>query len=200
MDEPRLTRRERQALTRDRLIEVASEELLRCGFRGTSLERVAEAAGFSKGAVYSNFASKEELVLAVLDQRFRHRLDTLRDRLEAAPERVEDRLDTVSTWWAELITEQGWGVLIFELASHSRDKPEIRQQMTQREVAIVDFVAMLIASEAERFDITLAMSARDLATVLVSLGSGLSFSAMLEPSTPVDVMATVARLVLLGHT
>lgn len=200
MDEPRLTRRERQALTRDRLIEVASEELLRCGFRGTSLERVAEAAGFSKGAVYSNFASKEELVLAVLDQRFRHRLDTLRDRLEAAPERVEDRLDTFSTWWAELITEQGWGVLIFELASHSRDKPEIRQQMTQREVAIVDFVAMLIASEAERFDITLAMSARDLATVLVSLGSGLSFSAMLEPSTPVDVMATVARLVLLGHT
>ena len=200
MDEPRLTRRERQALTRDRLIEVASEELLRCGFRGTALERVAEAAGFSKGAVYSNFASKEELVLAVLDQRFRHRLDTLRDRLEAAPERVEDRLDTFSTWWAELITEQGWGVLIFELASHSRDKPEIRQQMTQREVAIVDFVAMLIASEAERFDITLAMSARDLATVLVSLGSGLSFSAMLEPSTPVDVMATVARLVLLGHT
>lgn len=200
MDEPRLTRRERQALTRDRLIEVASEELLRNGFRGTSLERVAEAAGFSKGAVYSNFASKEDLVLAVLDQRFRHRLDTLRDRLDAAPENVEDRLDTFSTWWAELITEQGWGVLIFELASHSRDKPEIRQQMTQREVAIVDFVAMLIASEAERFEITLAMPARDLATVLVSLGSGLSFSAMLEPSTPVDVMATVARLVLLGHT
>lgn len=200
MEEPRLTRRERQALTRDRLIEVASEELLRHGFRGTSLERVAEAAGFSKGAVYSNFASKEDLVLAVLDQRFRHRLDTLRDRLEAAPENVEDRLDTFSTWWAELITEQGWGVLIFELASHSRDKPEIRQQMTQREVAIVDFVAMLIASEAERFDIELAMSARDLATVLVSLGSGLSFSAMLEPSTPVDVMATVARLVLLGRT
>lgn len=200
MEEPRLTRRERQALTRDRLIEVASDELLRSGFRGTSLERVAEAAGFSKGAVYSNFASKEDLVLAVLDQRFRHRLDRLRDRLEAAPETVEDRLSTFSTWWAELVTEQGWGVLIFELASHSRDKPEIRQQMTQREVAIVDFVAMLIAAEAERFDIALAMPARDLATVLVSLGSGLSFSAMLEPSTPVDVMATVARLVLLGHT
>ncbi len=195
-----MTRRERQALTRERLIEVASDELLRAGYRGTSLERVAEAAGYSKGAVYSNFASKEDLVLSVLDDRFRHRLDTLRDRLEAAPEKLEDRLATFNDWWAELVTEQGWGVLIFELASHSRDKPEIRQQMAQREAAIVDFVGMLIAAEAERFEMTLAMPARDLATVLVSLGSGLSFSAMLEPSTPVDVMATVARLVLLGHT
>lgn len=199
MDEPRLTRRERQALTRERLVEVASEELIRCGFRGTSLERVADAAGFSKGAVYSNFASKEELVLAVLDQRFRYRLDTLRDRLGAAPETTEARLDTFSRWWAELVTEQGWGVLIFELASHSRDKPDIRQQMADRERTIVDFVGLLIQSEADRFGLELAMPARDLATVLVSLGSGLSFSAMLEPSTPVDVMAEVARLVLLGH-
>ena len=60
--------------------------------------------------------------------------------------------------------------------------------------AIACGIGFLIAPGA------LAMPARDLATVLVSLGSGLSFSAMLEPSTPVDVMATVARLVLLGHT
>lgn len=198
MEEQRLTRRERQALTRERLIEVASEELIRSGYRGTSLERVADAAGFSKGAVYSNFASKEELVLAVLDQRYLHRLDTLRDRLAASPENVADRLATFSQWWEELITEHGWGALIFELASHSRDKPDIQEQMRLREKKIVDYVALILQREADHFELTLAMSAHDLATVLVSLGSGLSFSAMVEPDTPVHVMTDVARLVLLG--
>jgi len=193
-----LTRRERQALTRERLISVAADELIRSGYRGTSLERVAEAAGFSKGAVYSNFASKEDLVLAVLDQRYLHRLDTLRDRLAASPEAVEDRLAAFSRWWEELITEQGWGELIFELASHSRDKPDVQEQMRLRERKIVDYVALLLQGEADRFGLALAMPAHDLATVLVSLGSGLSFSSMLEPDTPVHVMTDVARLVLLG--
>jgi len=193
-----LTRRERQALTRERLIAVAAEELIRSGYRGTSLERVADAAGFSKGAVYSNFASKEDLVLAVLDQRYLHRLDTLGDRLVASPEAVEDRLAVFSQWWEELITEHGWGELIFELASHSRDKPHVQEQMRLREKKIVDYVALLLQGEADRFGLTLAMSAHDLATVLVSLGSGLSFSSMLEPDTPVHVMTDVARLVLLG--
>jgi len=193
-----LTRRERQALTRERLIAVATEELIRSGYRGTSLERVADAAGFSKGAVYSNFASKEDLVLAVLDQRYLHRLDRLRDELEASPETIADRLATFSRWWEELITEHGWGTLIFELASHSRDKPDVQEQMRLRERKIVDYVALLLQGEADRFGMTLAMPAHDLATVLVSLGSGLSFSSMVEPDTPVHVMTDVARLVLLG--
>jgi len=199
MAEQRLTRRERQALTRQRLIEVAAEELRAGGYRGTSLERVAERAGFSKGAVYSNFESKEDLVLAVLDQRFLHQLDSLRDDLAAAPETIEDRLATFSAWWADLIRDQASGSLIFDLASHSRDNPAMLAQMRQREIAIVSYVAEIIGAEVERFGLELALPPHALATVLVSLGSGLSFSAMLDPSTPVDIMADVARLVFLGH-
>ncbi|MDN5852536.1 MAG: TetR/AcrR family transcriptional regulator, partial [Actinomycetia bacterium] len=61
------TRAERQAQTREALISVARELFLRDGFAATSLDRVAVEAGFSKGAVYSNFSGKEELGLAVLD-------------------------------------------------------------------------------------------------------------------------------------
>lgn len=194
MDDERLTRRESQARTRERLIEVASEELIRNGYRRTSLERVAEAAGFSKGAVYSNFASKEELVLAVLDRRFLHNLDRLRDGLLAAPENPGARIGVVSRWWAEVISEPGWGVLIFDLAGHSGDKPEILDQMRQREHRIIRNVAMLVADEAQRFDIDLPMSVEAVATILVSLGSGLAFSRQLDPSTPTDVMTDLARL------
>ncbi len=85
--EPPRSRRESQAQTRLRLMEVASDEFLEGGYRATSLERVAETAGFSQGAVYSNFAGKEDLVLAVLDQHFVHRLDNLRPRCRPPPRR-----------------------------------------------------------------------------------------------------------------
>lgn len=199
MAEQRLTRRERQALTRQRLIEVAAEELRAGGYRGTSLERVAERAGFSKGAVYSNFASKEELVLAVLDQRFLHQLDSLRDDLQAAPETIEARLATFSSWWADLIRDQASGSLIFELAAQSRDNAEVLAQMRQREINIVTYVAEIIGQELDRFELELPLAPETLATVLVSLGSGLSFSAMLDPNTPVDVLSDVARLLFLGR-
>src|SRR5207244_6695571 len=67
----RLTRQESQARTRALLLEVAQTEFLANGYNNTSLERVAESAGFSKGAVYGNFpGGKEELWLAVLENHF----------------------------------------------------------------------------------------------------------------------------------
>ncbi|MGH9005463.1 MAG: TetR family transcriptional regulator, partial [Acidimicrobiia bacterium] len=66
----RLTRQESQARTRALVLETATAEFLARGYAGTSLERVAETAGFSKGAVYAHFAGKEDLCLAVLETHF----------------------------------------------------------------------------------------------------------------------------------
>src|SRR5699024_2058850 len=63
----RLTRAESPAHTREQLVTTARELFLAHGYTATSLERVAETAGFSKGAVYSNFRNKDGLCLAVLD-------------------------------------------------------------------------------------------------------------------------------------
>jgi len=65
----RLTRDERRAQTRERLLDAAAEVFNRLGYHGASLEAVAEAAGYTKGAVYSNFASKAELFVALAERR-----------------------------------------------------------------------------------------------------------------------------------
>src|SRR5881227_1014476 len=62
----RLTREEKKAQTRERLIEAAARGFAEKGFATTSLDEVADAAGLTKGAVYSNFENKEDLVEAVL--------------------------------------------------------------------------------------------------------------------------------------
>jgi AcrR family transcriptional regulator len=67
----RLTRRESQQATRDRLIQAAEKAFIRSGFDASPVERIAEEAGFSRGAFYSNFRSKDELFIAVLDKKRR---------------------------------------------------------------------------------------------------------------------------------
>src|SRR6266568_2664417 len=64
----RLTPERRRELTRSALVEAAADVFARRGYDGASLEEIAEAAGFTRGAIYSNFGSKEDLMLAVVER------------------------------------------------------------------------------------------------------------------------------------
>src|SRR5690242_11786233 len=63
----RVSRQDRKQRTRADLVTAAREVFMRRGFHAASLEEISEQAGYTKGAVYSNFAGKDELFLAVLD-------------------------------------------------------------------------------------------------------------------------------------
>ena len=65
-----LTRREKQQRTRGSLLKAAARLFCRHGLEGTSVDQIAQAAGYTKGAFYANFKSKEELFLVMLDERF----------------------------------------------------------------------------------------------------------------------------------
>ena len=62
----RLTQAEAKERTRQELVAAAARVFARKGFAGASLEEIAEAAGYSTGAVYYNFAGKEELFLELI--------------------------------------------------------------------------------------------------------------------------------------
>ena len=66
----RMSRKESQLQTRGRLLDAALEVFSRRGYYAASVDEIAAEAGFSKGAVYSNFSSKEDLFLALIDRRF----------------------------------------------------------------------------------------------------------------------------------
>ena len=69
----KLTPERRRQMTRDALIDAAAELFARKGFAGASMEEIAAEAGFTRGAIYSNFGSKEDLLIAVMD-RFEERM------------------------------------------------------------------------------------------------------------------------------
>jgi AcrR family transcriptional regulator len=186
---PRLTRAESQARTRDLLIATARELFLRDGYHATSLEKVADEAGFSKGAVYSNFRNKDELCLAVLDAI--HADEIAKALAEVSTARTFDEGIVGFQSWAErMIGDEGWTTLEVEFAIQARRDPKLRAELAARDKAIRDAISNVVAS---RVDHPMAMSPHDMATALLSLGIGLGMQRVIDPTIPVDVLVKTLR-------
>ena len=105
-----VSRAERQAQTRERLIAVAREMFLTDGYAATSLDKVALQAGFSKGAVYSNFAGKEELCMAVLDSIHEEQINGVVSAFTQSTN-LEGRIDAFAGWAREGVGKPSWTAL-----------------------------------------------------------------------------------------
>jgi AcrR family transcriptional regulator len=139
----RLTRAESQARTRTQLLRTARELFLRDGYLATSLDKVADAAGFSKGAVYSNFRNKDELCLAVLDELRAERVAEVAGLLGAPT--TEERLRRFEEWAERVIGDPQWTTLEFEFAVQARRDPGLRQEMADRLTAVSRVVEAAVA-------------------------------------------------------
>jgi len=95
----RLTREESKEITRVRLIEAAERAFIRKGFDDASVEEISETAGYSRGAFYSNFESKEQVFLAVIDRRRPKAFDDMFQQLSGPAERMAALREWFSHQW-----------------------------------------------------------------------------------------------------
>jgi AcrR family transcriptional regulator len=180
-----MTRQESHAQTRDRLVATAHRLFLADGFNATSLERVAAEAGFSKGAVYSNFATKPELGLAVLDVIHAERAMSLATAVSGA-ESVDEQMAGFARWAEENIGDVGWTALEVEFATSTRHIDRMRGELATRRRTLTAMVAALIEDQADRLGLELPMPAEDAAVQLLSLGIGLGVQRAFDPELPVN--------------
>ena len=111
MNKPRrLTRRESRDATRARLIAAAEKIFIRFGFDASSVERIAEAAGFSRGAFYSNFRDKDELFVAVLNKR-RLAISSALEEIVRHEPNIAKRLQAVRDWYVNQEQQKQWIIL-----------------------------------------------------------------------------------------
>ena len=193
------TRAERQAQTRERLVEVARELFLADGYAGTSLDKVAVAAGFSKGAVYSNFSGKEELCIAVLDTIHEEQIEGGVAAFTADTD-LDGRIDAFAAWVREKLGKPRWTALEVEFAAVARQSPWVAGELVKRHRMLVassaDLIDRVVADAGLRLDI----SAHKAAVALLSLGIGLGAMRSLDAELDVDVFAETMRALLRGST
>jgi AcrR family transcriptional regulator len=182
----RMSRAERQAQTRAQLIDTARQMFFTDGYHPTSLEKVADAAGYSKGAVYSNFRNKDELCTAVLDE--------LRAERLAEPVTVfsqPDRFEALANWAERIIGDPGWTTLEAEFALHARSNDQLRADMARR---LDGIIALLANAVDDADDVELKVPSREAVTTVLALGIGLGLMRSIDPSVPVTGLVDTLRL------
>lgn len=190
MPETKVSRAERQRQTRERLIEVAAQMFLAVGYAGTSLDKVAVEAGFSKGAVYSNFAGKEELCMAVLDMIHAEKI-RLVQAVFAEDASLDARLKSFVEWSRTGLGEPQWTALEVEFAAVARNNPWVASELVKRHREVRRLIGQLISATIEEADLETTIPVEHVATALLALGAGLGGLRALDPKVDPDVFGVV---------
>ncbi|MFC4276587.1 TetR/AcrR family transcriptional regulator [Achromobacter aloeverae] len=127
----RMSREESQAATRCKLLAAATKMFAREGYAAASVDRIAAAAGYSKGAFYSNFESKEQIFLELLEAHGEASLGKLLDALDGASD-VQAAIEAVSAWADAKASEGNWSLLVLEHQRYA--KPGKRFEKSQEAV------------------------------------------------------------------
>ncbi|HEY3187888.1 MAG TPA: helix-turn-helix domain-containing protein [Solirubrobacteraceae bacterium] len=180
---PRRTQAERRAQTRAKLLKAAGAVFARRGYHEATLDEIAERAGLSKGALYYNFASKEDLFLALLADRLAERLG---EAAGAGPRAFE-------AFVAALERDPRWAPLFFEFVAWSGRDSRRRAQLRERFIRPArEHTRAVLAADASPF------TPEELAIVVNALVNGLLLERLFDPEgVPADLV-TRALLVLTG--
>ena len=133
-----ISRRDRQRQTREALIFAARAVFAEGGYHAASLERIAREAGFSKGAVYSNFDGKPALFLAVMDQNLELAGAGLGDPFEQPTRPASTGRDLAEQEGYSLEATHGFALATLEfIASAARDE-KLAPQLQERLTSVLD--------------------------------------------------------------
>lgn len=194
----RLTREERRAQTRGRLLDAAEEVFNRLGYHGASLEAVAEAAGYTKGAVYSNFASKTELFVALAERRgVSSGLEETTEAFLAMP--IGDLVDGMGEMLrVQAGRDETWDVLTIEVWLAAMRDPSLRTIVATDYGQMREEFGPLIERKLAEEGITTLFTGAELGSLVSALGTGLILQYYLQPEAVDPALLPRALRRLLG--
>ncbi len=183
----RLTRAENQALTRARLLDAADEVFSDRGFFAASIQEIAERAGFSIGAVYSNFATKADLFLALFEEHIAAQLNEYIS-LVADAETVEEQARAPADhWMAFLQRRPSYFPLLLEFSAYAARDRSLMSGLAGRLGILHEAFAGIVARGATREGIDLSTEAAgQMGIVLTALAHGLALAKLADPDAVSD--------------
>ena len=185
-----LTPERRRAMTRQHLLDAAAIVFARNGFHGSTLDEVAAAAGFSKGAVYSNFKSKDDLFLELFHDRVDRQFAVVSEALETDSHdqaeqfpRIRQILQSdMSPWDDSFVT------LWLEFILYARRNPDAQKKLAASAQRARAQVQALIEHEYEVLGVAPKYPTADLAEIGMALFNGLGIDRLVDPTAVTDQM------------
>ncbi|MHB8491416.1 MAG: TetR/AcrR family transcriptional regulator [Solirubrobacteraceae bacterium] len=194
----RLTREQRQGATRERLLEAARTVFARSGYHGASVDEIASEAGFSTGALYSNFDGKVDLFLGVMEREVARHAREVGDAVREQGT-VSARAEGGAQQWMRIVEREPELVMLFmEFWAYGVRDARVRTQVAEQFARVRALMSSLIADSAREFDLALAMPADHLALAIDALADGIARQKLVDPAAVPDGLLGQAVAMLLS--
>jgi AcrR family transcriptional regulator len=192
----RRSRAEAQRETRDRLLSAASEVFTERGFGAASVEEIAAAAGFTRGAFYSNFPDKDAIFLALMDERLAHNVASVTAVMtRATPATLFDALRASEATGGP---QSPWPVLEAEFRAHALRNEAARARLVEHDRAEVEALAQAVAAHFEALGLEPPGPVEDIALIIHLIDMGVGPARWIDPTGiregfVFDALALLAR-------
>jgi AcrR family transcriptional regulator len=192
------TREEKHAATSAALLRAAAATFAERGFGAATMDEIGERAGLTKGALYYRYRSKEDLFLALLDERCAAYVAALDDTLA-------DGASPGAGWAAfsqhfmSVLREGSWPRLYLEFVSYASRHPHARRQLAKRTRELRSAFERVIERQAAESGTELPLPAADIALAITALGNGIALERLADPrGVPDRVAAELPALLIAG--
>jgi AcrR family transcriptional regulator len=193
-----ITRKEKQARTRAKLMLSAGKLFCRRGLEQASVDEIAHDAGYTKGAFYSNFKSKDELFLAMLDQKFGDEIERIERALgtdetpdQAARHAGEDLIRFMRS-------DPEWERLYLEFVAYAGRNDEFRQELLTRCRAMDERLAEVYRRWSEAIGIKSPIPLQDVTQITSIMTQGFLVSQQIDPELSEELYGTMLAVFMLG--
>ena len=166
---------------RDRILDAAMEVFAAEGFAGATIDAIGQAAGFTQGAVYSNFESKDELFLALLDRQSENRGELIVTAFDSGGGDTTATAQALSQSILDSIHDQNeYHLVFFEYWLRAMRDPQLRDRLIERRRAAAE-QALRVVEKAGT--VLPSQQLADLAQLVVTITTGIAMEEVLQPGT-----------------
>ena len=169
---------------RDEFLAAALQVFARRGYRQAGVDEIAAAAGYSKGALYWHFSGKEELLLALLEERVDAPMREMVALLESAPPERDMSVEASRAFARRLSSQRDAVLLEREYWSLAIRDPELRDRYAERQTELRGALARALEARVRHLGTPdLPMPAEDVARIVMTIIGGLAVDELLEPGS-----------------
>jgi AcrR family transcriptional regulator len=193
----RMTRAEQQQRTREEVLAAADRLFVERGFHATSVDQIARAAGYTKGAVYSNFAAKEDLFFAVYERRMERAVRELERTLAAAPDPAGWIESVIADTSGRRGRDDRWLSTFFEFWAHVVRRPPLRKRFAAIHARLEGPFLAALERHADDHGTQPAIDPRQVHLAMTAMTLGLTLERLVRPRVvDGDIATRIARVVL----
>ncbi|MEY2433058.1 MAG: hypothetical protein QOC92_2783 [Acidimicrobiaceae bacterium] len=176
-----MTQERRRQRTRDLLLDAAKDVFAQRGFEGASLEEIAEAAGYTRGAIYKHFGSKEELFLAVNKRWNESFLESFVESIDPSTPIEELDLASLAKRWHEMQYSNPHDFALgIEFNLFVLRHPETQERVAKQRLELAQMIADFIDEQSVRLGEILHMDSLTLARLSLACSDGLQLASYLD--------------------